>query len=353
MPRLLTKEQRTFILKQWWMSGNKLHAVNAAFRHEFPNDEIPARQTIYRLAKKFDETGSVEDASRSGRPTSVTTEENMQLVSQNFHLSPQTSQRSAARDLGISRSSLQRIMKDLKLKPYKPKLLQALNEDDPDRRMEFCEWILDSIEKNPNLLDQILWTDEATFQLNGRVNRHKCVYWSDNNPHFIIEQELHTPRVIVWGGIWSNGVVGPFYFEDTVTSDNYLQMLKNNIISQLEEHPNFETMIWQQDGAPPHYGQAVRDYLDNTFAQWIGRRGTIEWPPRSPDLTPCDFSLWGIIDHVYAARPRDLDHLKLLIEEEFTSLNDNIELCQSICRSVANRCQICINIEGKQFEHLL
>jgi hypothetical protein len=50
-------------------------------------------------------------------------------------------------------------------------LLQALNEDDPDRQLEFCERILDS-----TLLDQILWTDDATFQTNRRVNRHNCVY---------------------------------------------------------------------------------------------------------------------------------------------------------------------------------
>ncbi|CAF2134202.1 unnamed protein product, partial [Rotaria magnacalcarata] len=55
----------------------------------------------------------------------------------------------------------------------------------------------------------------------------------------------------------------------------------DNIIPQLEEHSSFQTMIWQQDGAPPHYGQIVRDYLDDTFLHWIGRRGTIEWPPRS------------------------------------------------------------------------
>lgn len=57
----------------------------------------------------------------------------------------------------------------------------------------------------------------------------------------------------------------------------------------------------------------------------------VEWPPRSPDLTPCDFSLWGIIkDRVYAAKPRDMNPLKLLIEQEFTSINDDIELYQSI-----------------------
>ncbi|CAF3819549.1 unnamed protein product [Rotaria sp. Silwood1] len=236
------------------------------------------------------------------------------------------SQRRASLELGISHRSLQRLMQDLNLKPYKPRLLQALNEDDPDRRLKFCEWILNSTQEDPTLLGRILWMDEATFQINGRVNRHNCVYWSETNPHFIIEQELNVPQVIVWRRIWSNDV---------------------------EEHSAFQTMIWPQDGTPPHYDQIVRDYLDDTFVDWIDRRGTVECPPLSPHLTPCDFSLWGIMkDRVYAQSPRDVNHLKSLIKQEFTSLNNNIELCQRICQSVAARCQMCINAEGKQFEHL-
>ncbi|GBN56792.1 hypothetical protein AVEN_23056-1 [Araneus ventricosus] len=40
--------------------------------------------------------------------------------------------------------------------------------------------------------------------------------------------------------------------------------------------------------------------------RWIGRTGLedvplLPWAPRSPDLTPCDFSLWGYVkDKVYA-----------------------------------------------------
>jgi uncharacterized protein YpiB (UPF0302 family) len=134
-------------------------------------------------------------------------------------------------------------MKDLNLKPYKPRFLQALNENDHDRRLEFCEWILDPIQDDPTLLYQILWTGEAEFQTNGRVNRHNCVYWSDTNPHFIIQQELNVPRVIVWGEIWPNDIVGPFFFEGIVTSENYLQMLEDNIIPQLQEHSALSTLI--------------------------------------------------------------------------------------------------------------
>ncbi|EFN87845.1 hypothetical protein EAI_10117, partial [Harpegnathos saltator] len=72
---------------------------------------------------------------------------------------------------------------------------------------------------------------------------------------------------------------------------------------------NFDDVWFQQDGAQPHYGRIVRNYLNDTFLnRWIGRRGTIEWPPRSPDIAPLDFFLWGTIKNkVYFTKPRNLD----------------------------------------------
>ena len=139
--------------------------------------------------------------------------------------------------LNISRISLQYFLKDLDLKPYKPRLLQALNEDDLDRRLEFSQWILDSIQD-----DQILWTDEATFKTNTRVNRHNCVYWSDSSPHFVIEQELNVPQVIVWGGGVYMGEQSrrTACFEDSVTSEKVLQMLKTVSYYNFENIQPFE-----------------------------------------------------------------------------------------------------------------
>ena len=55
-----------------------------------------------------------------------------------------------------------------------------------------------------------------------------------------------------------------------------------------------------QDGAPPHWAQRVRDWLNpKMLDQWIGRGGpqdrNVAGPPRSPDLTPMDFYVWGHI----------------------------------------------------------
>ena len=242
-------------------------------------------------------------------------------------------------------------MKHLKLKPYRPRLLQALNDDDLDRRIEFCEWLLQESSHDPSVLDRILWTDEAIFQANGRVNRYNCVHWSDTNPHLVIEQELNVLRVAVWVGIWSNGVIDPFFFDGNVTGEKYLEMLEHIILPQLGQQPVIRKMIRQQDGAPAHYSTVVREFSDDNFSIWIGRRGTIDWSLRSSDLMPCDFSLWWIIkDRVYAPCPRTIDQLKNLIVSEIRALNNATDLCSAICHSVMDHCKICIERNGEQFE---
>lgn len=50
-------------------------------------------------------------------------------------------------------------------------------------------------------------------------------------------------------------------------------------------------LIWQQDGAPYHRSQEITNYLNAQYREWIGENGNYAWPPRSPDLTPLDFSL--------------------------------------------------------------
>ena len=53
-------------------------------------------------------------------------------------------------------------------------------------------------------------------------------------------------------------------------------------------------IIFQQDGAPPHWDSDVRRFLDATFPnKWIGSDGPTPWPPRSPDITRPLTSFYG------------------------------------------------------------
>ena len=113
-----------------------------------------------------------------------------------------------------------------------------------------------------------------------------------------------------------------------------------------------QEIIHQQGGALAHYGRAVREWLNEKFGErWIGCRGFIEWPPRSPDLSPCDFFLWSVLkDRVYRRKPRSIKELKNAITTEISAINSNH--CQTECRSVTDRLRRCLAVEGQQFEHL-
>ncbi|GFW00984.1 transposable element Tc3 transposase [Trichonephila clavipes] len=68
----------------------------------------------------------------------------------------------------------------------------------------------------------------------------------------------------------------------------------------------------QQDGATCHTARATIDLLKDTFGdRLISRFGPVNWPPRSCDLTPLDYFLWGYVKSlVNVDKPQTLDHLE-------------------------------------------
>ncbi|GFY06239.1 uncharacterized protein TNCV_2680331 [Trichonephila clavipes] len=70
--------------------------------------------------------------------------------------------------------------------------------------------------------------------------------------------------------------------------------------------------IPELNGATCHTARATIDLLKDTFGdRLISRFGPVNWPPRSCDLTPLDYFLWGYVKSlVYADKPQTLDHLE-------------------------------------------
>ncbi|GFV28045.1 putative transposase [Trichonephila clavipes] len=152
----------------------------------------------------------------------------------------------------------------------------------------------------PDFHKRILFSDEAHFWLNGYVNQQNCRIWSEANPLF--------------GALY--GLVESFFKNDeghnvTVNGDRYREMITNFFIPELNNH-DVQELWFQQDGATCHTARATIDLLKDTFAdRLISRFGPVNWPPRSCDLTPLDYFLWGYVKSlVYADKPQTLDHLE-------------------------------------------
>ncbi|GFW20019.1 histone-lysine N-methyltransferase SETMAR [Trichonephila clavipes] len=167
----------------------------------------------------------------------------------------------------------------------------AIHKNDHQARRRFVEWAQNEIAVVPDFHKRILFSDEAHFWLNGYVNKQNCRIWSEANPQVYVETPLHPEKLTVWCALWAGGI-GPFFKND--------------------EGHNVTELWFQQDGATCHTARATIDLLKDTFGdRLISRFGPVNWPPRSCDLTPLDYFLWGYVKSlVYADKPQTLDHLE-------------------------------------------
>lgn len=359
----LTETERIKLLMMigWGDRQRSLQDACSIFNETFPGRNI-SKSTASRLLQKLNDTGSVRNRSKSGRRRTATNDDNALNVLINLYEEPKTSVPKLALYHNTSERSVRRILSTNNFHPYKVQLVQELNEDDPDRRMQFCQEMMDINNRNVNFVNNIMFSDEATFYLNGFINRHNCRYWANENPHWMEESHTQHPQKLnVWAGLIRGHIIGPFFLRENLNAASYLQLLRDEIVPSINRlFPNqanpalISDDIWyQQDGAPPHYGVNVREYLNEVFPQrWIGRRGQIEWPPRSPDLSPLDFFLWGYLKSIaYKTSPQSLEDLEARIRMAVQEISP--EMIQNSLRSFVDRLGYCQAAEGLQFEHLL
>lgn len=273
-----------------------------------------------------------------------------------IHLDRHTSSRIMARELGIPRTTILRILKKVKYHPYHITLTQALSIDDMQLRVQFCLWAQQMIRADPNFFYYVMFSDESTFKNNGELNRHNCHYWSDVNPHWHRQVDnQHRWSIHVWCGIINGYLIGPYFFNDNVNGGNFLALLRNHL-PQLLEDVDLHTRqrMWiQLDGTPPHYAVIVRNYLNQQFTdRWIGRNGPVPWPPRSPDLTSPDFYLWGYIKNVvYEYAPTTREDMMERIRVACRNVPRAVLL--NTVRNFEERLALCIQVNGNNFEQFI
>ena len=98
---------------------------------------------------------------------------------------PSTSIRCISRDSGVSKSTVQRILRQYKLHAYHVQRVQALLPNDYAPRVAFCREMLRRSREDPHFFNKILWTDESTFNRVGIFNIHNLHSWALQNPKVI------------------------------------------------------------------------------------------------------------------------------------------------------------------------
>lgn len=344
--------ERKAKLVAWAVAFENVAEARRKFYEEF-EEEAPPPSTVHRWVKRFLAYGDINHRQEgSGRPISASGDDSFIAIKPLVENDPNISTRCLSREVGVSQRSVVRCLHKKGYHPYKPTFVQELSDDDHDRRLEFCQWLNSRLEDQSQFHLLIVFSDEAVFHVNGSVNKHNFHYWSKNNPHVFVEKPQDRRSVTVWAMINNTGVLSFDISDQTMNGERYCAVLKHHVIPFFQKTEN-RYKFYQQDGAPPHYSTAARAILNEHLPhRWIGRRGPVEWPPRSPDLNVCDFFLWGALrDLVYARRPKNTTELAAFIREEISSFTP--DTCQKSYDSFIRRCSLCIEQEGCQFESIL
>lgn len=187
------------------------------------------------------------------------------------------------------------------------------------------------------------------------TNKQDSRYWAQANPLYTVSlNNQNRSSLNVWAGIVGDRVVGPYIYEQNMDAAFLIHIIRNELRYLLINNPILlRNMWWQMDGAGPHNTLLVAEALAEVFADRIisnRNRNEQHWPPRSPDLTPIDFFVWGRVKElVYGnGTPRTLEELRHRIGEAFQQITHG-EL-QAVRRNIELRYNTLIDHNGFHIE---
>jgi hypothetical protein len=116
-----------------------------------------------------------------------------------------------------------------------------------------------------------------------------------------------------------------------------------NYVNQLTDD-DLTTGHYQQDGATCHTSNASMREIESFFFQDRIISKNI-WPPRSPDLTPSEFFLWGLLKvKVY----KNTSSHNRTNQRRYTPRDSSRQR-----RHFGKSNQVCLDVKGDQFQHRL
>ncbi|EFA13615.1 hypothetical protein TcasGA2_TC004247 [Tribolium castaneum] len=143
-------------------------------------------------------------------------------------------------------------------------------------------------------------------------------------------------------------------FSGTLTAVRYREEILTPFIEELHDE-ELRDGLFQQDGATAQCTAETSDFLRTFFDDRIISRNTAnDYPPRSCDLTPCDFYLWPRIKNPIFVTPiPTIDELRRRIQQKINEINENpLELTNGL-NSVRRRCVMCVEQQGRHFQQFL
>ena len=356
---IFSKEDLAIIVNYYQNEGFGATKIVAKMRNH--NWSI---SSVNNVLKKYRLTGSTNRKLGSGRPKTVRTAANIaavqeRILSQEDRPGTHRSQRQIARELNVSRRSVQRIVKkDLRLTAFKK--VHSLNAAQKLQRMRKAQALL---QLPAERIRKVVFTDEKNIPLTAPMNaQNERVYGAGRKKEIPAnrlhkERDQHSPHLMVSCGVSYQGKTRLHFIQPglRVTANYYANtLLRNGLIPDCRQLYPDGDFILQQDSAPVHTAHLTTEFLQNENVPFWSNQ---EWPAKSPDANPMDYSIFGIFERlVYenAVRFDTIDQLKTAMIAAWERITlATVRRCITGHKGFRKRLQEIVNTRGEHIETML
>lgn len=202
--KMATPDRKVFCVLQFAKSESVI-SVQCAFRVKF-NCDPPCGKNIRRWYSQFETTGCVCKGKSTGRPT--VSEANVDRVRASYLRSPKKTVQKASLELQLPKTTVWKVLrKRLNMRPYRLQLVHALMPDDYGVRYNFEYEVL----QRKDFLVRMVFSDESTFHLSGKVNTHNVRIWGTEHPHELVQYQRDSPKLNVFCAVSRRQMYGPVF----------------------------------------------------------------------------------------------------------------------------------------------
>ncbi len=286
---------------------------------------------VTRWVHRWQETRSLEDSERSGRPRCTTddTDQDIGLYSNSHHKAlPRDIRREL--ELPVSARTVRRRLCEIDLHTFVQRREHAFTAEDLRRRISFAEGYSSWGDAE---WSRVLWSDHTLFTLDYQSREyvvrppgHAC------DAEYLEQQPRLQGAVWLWGCLCAEGLGHAELYEGTLDAVQYQRILALNLVKSA--HTFWPRGLWyyQQDNASPHTA--------GTSRAWFHNHGitVLDFPPYSGDLSPAE-NLWSDLKRrVYAHQPQTMAELEEWIGKEWAATE--LDWCKRTCLSLPYRLQL-------------
>lgn len=265
--------------------------------------------------------GSVKNKPKSGQPRSARTAANIQKIQDLVRDDGRRSVRSLSCETGLCRQTVWQILKkDLKLRRLCAKFVPRLLTDEQKRsRVAMASANLEEMRRDPeDFLARIVTGDETWISTFDPETKRQSIQWVEPGaPRTIKPLRARSVRKSMMTVFFDfQGIVMVEFIEpgEKIKAETYCDTLANLKENIRRKRPH----LWERD--PDTGNRRFLLHHDNasphTATYTLGKIG--EWgiemiahPPYSPDLAPCDFSLFPYVkDQIRGIKFESLEYLQ-------------------------------------------